>query len=173
MTIKSFDYISEPDAIALILGTMPGDESLAKKEYYAHPDNTFWDMLVRILASHLTEWEMETISYEGKKKLLLTNRIALWDVLEHCDRAGSRDIKIRNEARNDFKNFFVNHPKVKVIFFNGEKAHKYFLEGFKPIVDEKKIELIVLPSSSPSRQLNCFRKLKAWQIIKEKVGSEQ
>jgi hypoxanthine-DNA glycosylase len=169
MGIKSFDYFSEADAVALILGTMPGDESLAKQEYYAHPDNIFWDMIARILAPELTEQEIEALSYDSKKKLLLTNRIALWDVLEHCDRKGSRDIAIRNEARNNLKMFFDDHVSVRTVFFNGQKAQEYFLEGFSSIIDARKLELVVLPSSSPSRQLNCFRKLKEWRLIQEKI----
>lgn len=144
---------------------MPGVASLNKREYYGHPDNTFWDIIIRVLSPTLSEDAMESLPYNNRATLLLRNKIALWDVLQFCDRKGSLDNAIKNEIKNDFKDFFSQHPKIKTVIFNGQKAEKYFDSCFKQLAKEYALTLITLPSTSPSHTLNTFTKLKTWRQV--------
>ena len=83
-----FPPVAREDAKILILGSMPGQRSLAEQQYYAHPQNSFWRILYRLLNSE------NTLDYGQKRRLLLDNHIALWDVLKTCERKGSLDADI-------------------------------------------------------------------------------
>jgi len=163
MGIISFDAIVNPDCTTLILGTMPGILSLEQQQYYGHPDNVFWDIMLRILLPSITEEQIDNLTYQYKKELLLSNRIALWDVLQYCDRKGSLDSKITNEIKNDFKFFFKQYPQITRILFNGQKPEKYFHTCFKNLITELNLVTITLPSTSPSHSLNTFKKLRIWR----------
>jgi hypoxanthine-DNA glycosylase len=166
MTINSFDAISDKNCKVLILGTMPGITSLNIKQYYGHPDNLFWDIIFRVLDRNWNWEEVVMADYDTKKNLLLNHGVALWDVLKYCDRKGNLDSAIRNEIKNDLASFFKLHPKIKVIFFNGKKAHKYFTELKIQTANIDTIEQIVLQSTSPSNTKNSFRILKEWVSIR-------
>ena len=163
ITIKSFDPIAHENCSVLILGTMPGNQSLEQKKYYGHPDNIFWDVIVRVLMPSVTEQEIDKLTYADKEKLLLQNDIALWDVLQYCSRSGNLDSKIRNEIKNDFETFFARHSKIKRIIFNGQKAEKYFDSCFKHLIEQYDITKVVFPSTSSSHSLNAFKKLRQWR----------
>jgi hypoxanthine-DNA glycosylase len=163
MNVKSFDPISKSDCEILILGTMPGAESLNKYEYYGHPDNVFWDIIIRVLIPKIAEEDVEKISYTERMELLKSKKIALWDVLKFCDRKGSLDNSIKNEIKNDFESFFENHVNIKTILFNGQKAEKYFKACFLELEEDSLYNKIILPSTSPSHPLNTFKKLSLWK----------
>lgn len=166
MTINSFDAIADNNSIVLILGTMPGVVSLSANQYYGHQDNLFWDIIFRVLDKNWNCEEVVSVDYETKKSLLLKHGVALWDVLKYCDRKGSLDTSIKNEIKNDLANFFVKHPKIKTIFFNGQKAHKYFNELKNEINGIGQIEQFIFQSTSPSNTTNSFQILKEWTIIR-------
>lgn len=165
MYIQSFQPISDKNSKILIVGTMPGNESLRKGEYYAHQSNHFWDIMFRILIDNYSCFELvqETETYEKKVELLLNNGIALWDTLKYCDRKGNLDKEIRNEIINDFDSFFEVHKGILKVFFNGKKAHKYFIDSFKHLVDNRKIELVILNSTSSNNPNNVFGILNEWR----------
>jgi hypoxanthine-DNA glycosylase len=116
----SFPPIAYLDSKVLILGTMPGERSLQLNQYYANPQNQFWKILSFVTGDNFS------VSYVEKKKLFLKNKIAIWDVLMHCEREGSLDINISDEAPNDFKSFYSHYQGIEAIFFNGGKAEKLF-----------------------------------------------
>ena len=158
MKIYSFPSISNQNSKILILGTMPGVQSLALNQYYGHQRNAFWKLLFTIFE------EPFSTDYEVKKNLVLQHNVAVWDVLQACVREGSLDSAIEQEVPNDFTSFLKAHPNIKHIFFNGQKAAAFF-KRYCTVSDQYK--LITLPSTSPANAGISFeQKLKEWQIIK-------
>lgn len=158
--MKSFSFapITSNDATILILGTMPGTKSLELNQYYGHKQNNFWKFMFTILKEDFSE------DYETKKALLQKNKIALWDVLQFCERVGSLDSAIKNEIANDFETFLKSHSNITTILFNGQKAAAFFK---KYVRLQKEYRLITLPSSSPANASKTFQsKLEEWKIIK-------
>ena len=158
----SFSPISTTDATIVILGTMPGTKSLEIQQYYGHPQNNFWRFMFEILKEEFSK------DYETRKTLLIKNKIALWDVLQYCERIGSLDSAIKNEIANDFDFFLKQHPGIKTIFFNGQKAAALF-KKYVPL-QNKDYNLITLPSTSPANAGKSFDlKLHEWKIIRQFV----
>ncbi len=140
----------------LILGSFPGRQSLIKKQYYANSQNHFW----RIIASVLGIGDVP-VSYLEKTKMLLTHRIALWDVVQSCCRQGSRDDTIRAVEINDFNSFLKKYPNINAIFCNGKKSYQLF----KQYYDSSNIPCEYLPSSSPLNTQTFDFKKKRWMKI--------
>ncbi len=163
-TVTGFPPIADSNAIILILGSMPGIKSLEQQQYYAHLRNSFWFIITKLLSN---ESELE---YEQKKALLLHNRIALWDVLNTCQRKGSLDSSIKNKSTvaNDFNTFFNDHPLIKAVYFNGTRAQQEYNKHRLPTLDAKfsSIEYERLPSTSPAMaSLSREQKLQLWKVI--------
>jgi TDG/mug DNA glycosylase family protein len=143
----------------LILGTMPGPESLKRKQYYANPRNQFWKIIYRALGMP----EEPSPDYEERIKLLRENGIALWDVLESCEREGANDSKIKNGAPNDFKTLLRKNPNLTRIFFNGKKAEHCFEKYGCP----EDVVCIGLLSTSPANsRMTLDDKIRRWSVIK-------
>ena len=154
--IYSFAPIADSKSKVLILGTMPGKESLRMNEYYAHRQNAFWKIIFQ-----LHEIPLST-EYQVKRGVLLQNRIALWDVLKACTRKSSLDNDIKMEEPNDLHTFLSSHPDISKIFFNGNVAARYFRKYFPNI----SLPNQVLPSTSPAHAIKWEQKLAVWQVIK-------
>ncbi len=155
--IHSFPPFVNSNTEILILGTMPGIASLEKQEYYAHPRNHFWKIMYTLL-KNLPISEI----FEEKIKLIQSNNIGLWDVLQNCERKGSLDIHIKNHIENDFEMLFEKFPGITKIVFNGKESHKYFLKNFGQI---KGITYYVMPSTSPANTISFEKKLEIWSAI--------
>ncbi|MDL2274364.1 DNA-deoxyinosine glycosylase [Oscillospiraceae bacterium OttesenSCG-928-G22] len=159
--IQSFPPIAAPDATALILGTMPSVRSLAEHQYYAHPQNAFWK-IVELLFSERTG-----LSYDERCGLLLSHRIALWDVLAACEREGSSDSDIRDARPNDFASLFAEHPSISVVCFNGQKAASLFDRLVRKRGALPELRYMTLSSTSPAHTMSFSEKLARWQSICE------
>ncbi len=148
MRVKhGFPPIFDSRARVLVLGSLPGDESLRRRQYYGHPQNQFWALLAAIFGQDLSR-----LDYERKCAFLLRKRIALWDVLEAAERRGSLDAAIRNERPNDLPALFGELPGLRAVGCNGGKAHRSFVRHFGAWLNEfpGEISLFRLPSSSPA-----------------------
>jgi TDG/mug DNA glycosylase family protein len=159
MNSSSFEPVSTAAARVLVLGTLPGQESLRRSQYYAHPRNAFWKIVERLFAIPAEA------DYEERVRLLNAAGVALWDVCAAAHRPGSLDSSIAEESPNDLAKFLNTHPRVRLICFNGQKAaalarkHKSLNAG---------IESRTLPSTSPANAGIPFdEKLRQWSIIKE------
>jgi len=118
MGIVGFLPLVNKSSKVIILGSMPGVESLRIQQYYGYSRNQFWEIMRHLL-------KKDSIgSYADKKKIMLNNRIALWDVICSCKRNGSLDANLRDVKVNDFKSFLRRYPSIKAIFCNGQTAYK-------------------------------------------------
>ncbi|CAA2136674.1 DNA-deoxyinosine glycosylase [Hyphomicrobium sp. ghe19] len=155
----SFPPLSPAGARLLILGTLPGEESLRLQRYYGHPRNHFWPLIAALSNKPLPPL------YEDRLALLEINRWAIWDVLEGAERIGSADAAIRNPTANAFADYFAANPAIKAIAFNGQKARDLFRRFvMKPgIVAAGDFDLIELPSSSPLYTKTLDEKLAVWR----------
>ena len=155
---KSLLPLVERNPKILILGTLPGDESLQKNQYYAKSGNRFWHIIAHVTNSPIP------LTYEEKKQLIFTHKIALWDVVHTADRHGSLDSDIRSELPNDLQKFLRQYPTIRTIAFNGQKAerlyNKYFAGQFPDI------RHFTLRSSSPAnRRFNDAEMIKDWKRL--------
>lgn len=117
----------------LILGSLPGEISLKNQEYYANPNNMFWDIMGTILDEKIPNTYPEKVNY------LKRHGIALWDVLHTAEREGSLDSNIRNEEFNDIAKLVCDHPSIDTIVTNGGKAEKLLRKYIKANPLNKKI----------------------------------
>ncbi len=166
MMETGFPYSADSHARILILGSMPGRLSLARRQYYAHPQNAFWPIMERLLGISVDD------GYEARLEALRRAGIALWDVAHQCSRKGSMDHNIRMETvvANDFPEFFRRHPHIGHLFFNGKKAAELYRRLVLPglPVHLRNIPATVLPSTSPAHaRLSLEQKISAWSVILE------
>ena len=120
MKKKGLAPLVNKDPRILILGSLPGDESLRRQEYYGNPRNLFWQVIASVYGEPVPE------TYEEKKSLLFKHHIALWDVCAAAEREGSLDSNIKNVEFNDLANFIKMHPTIQMIVLNGGKAGKEY-----------------------------------------------
>ncbi|RYG25178.1 MAG: DNA-deoxyinosine glycosylase [Chitinophagaceae bacterium] len=155
--ICSFPPILPDAPTILILGTMPGARSLEKQEYYAHAQNHFWKIIFRLLGS-----EVVPETFAERKTFLIEHKIAVWDVLESCEREGSLDANIRNATENPIPELIRENPSIKAVFFNGQESHRIFTRTFG---DQIKLPMFVMPSTSPAYTIGFEKKLGIWSMI--------
>lgn len=106
----------------LILGTMPGKESLRLQQYYANRSNRFWKIIAKAADKPLPE------DYSKRLRLLDQLHIALWDVYASAERKGSLDSNIKNGEQNDVQSLINSNPSIKKVLFNGGKAYRKALD---------------------------------------------
>ncbi|MBC8748029.1 hypoxanthine-DNA glycosylase [Paraburkholderia sp. WC7.3g] len=155
--LRGFPPVAAADTHTLILGSFPGEASLAAAQYYAHPRNQFW----RLLGAVLDEPSLHELPYEARLTRVLAHRIGIWDVLDACHRDGSLDSAIRNAQANDFDSLREHAPLLKKVCFNGKTAGR-----FAPVIGAAGYQTLVLPSSSPAHAALSFdQKLLVWREI--------
>lgn len=159
--VRSFPPVSGPRPVALILGSMPGAASLAAGEYYAHPRNSFWKIVLAALGGG------EVLSYPARLRLLRRSGFALWDVLGSCVRPGSSDsaIERRSMKPNDIAGFLARRRGVRFVLLNGGKAAECYRRFVLPALPPgRRPKEKRLPSTSPAHaSLAYARKLAAWK----------
>lgn len=138
--VHVFEPVYNKDSKMLILGTFPSVKSRENHFYYGHPQNRFWKVL-----AELTEYPVpETV--DEKKKMLLENGIAIWDVIASCRIIGSSDSSIKNVVPNDIGGL-LEKTGIERIYANGGKAYELYMKYIYP---DTKQEIVKLPSTSPA-----------------------
>jgi len=145
-----------------VLGSLPGDASLAAQRYYAHPTNQFW----RLLGSAIGE-DLQSLDYGMRLKRLAARRIGLWDVIGSASRRGSLDQAIRDAHHNQIDHLLRDFSELRAIAFNGSTAS---VVGRKLIGDPPAgLALIDLPSSSAANTRPIDEKAACWASLREFV----
>ena len=161
---RGFPPIAAPDARALILGSLPGQASLAAGQYYAQPQNAFWRIMGELFAAG------PAVPYATRTQRLIEHRVALWDVCKAAHRRGSLDaaIDLSSVVVNDFACFFREHRAIVAVFTNGGTATRFYQRLVRPRLGAVASALPVhpLPSTSPAHAAMGFeQKLERWRAI--------
>ena len=159
MSLKhSFPPIFDSGARILVLGSLPGDRSLAAQRYYAHPQNQFWQLMSPVVGCDLV-----TLDYEGRLAALRASGVALWDAIGSARRAGSSDAAILDAEGNDIAALIKRLPRLRAIAFNGGTALKQGLKLLGPNFAGPTI--VALPSSSPLHTIGVAAKQPTWNRL--------
>lgn len=153
MKKQGFPPIVDENTEILILGSLPGDISIRKHQYYGHPGNDFW----RLLGSIIGE-DLQSMDYQNRLETLKHNKIGLWDVFKAGKRQGSEDTKIKDEEINQFSMLKDMAPNLKLVLFNGKKSGEY-----EPILKVMGYETKVLPSSSGANRRSLQSRKSEWK----------
>jgi double-stranded uracil-DNA glycosylase len=154
--------VARSDVRLFVLGSLPGDASIAAQHYYAHPTNQFW----RLLGSAIGE-QLQPLSYDERLKRLADRRVGLWDVIASAARRGSLDQAIREAAHNRIEHLLSHFAELRAIALNGSTAAA---AGRKLIGEPPPgVSLIDLPSSSAANTRPLAEKAAAWAILGEFV----
>ena len=156
------DPVGSADARLLVLGSLPGEVSLAAQRYYAHPTNQFW----RLLGQAIGE-ELATLAYEQRLDRLAARDIALWDVVSEARRQGSLDGAIRAATPNELADYVARHPRLEAVAFNGKTAAAI---GRRALGNRSGLTFIDLPSSSAALTRPFAEKAEAWSALGRCAG---
>jgi len=155
----SFAPIVAPGTRVLILGSLPGERSLAAGRYYAHPQNQFWRLI-----GGVTGRELEALDYDARLEALLAAGIGLWDTVASATRQGSLDAAIREAEHNPLADLVATLPELRAVAFNGGTSARIG----QALLAESPCTLVPLPSSSPAYAAMPFaEKLRLWRAIGE------
>ncbi|MEN2785719.1 DNA-deoxyinosine glycosylase [Sphingomonas qilianensis] len=160
MTIKrSFPPVVDARTRLLVLGSLPGDASLAVARYYAHPQNQFWRLMAAVI-----DIDLPGLPYDARLAALLAARVGLWDVVASATRAGSTDAAMRDLIGNDLPGLVATLPDLRAIAFNGATS---FRHGSRQLAGQTQAALIALPSSSPLHTIGIKAKLASWRGLRD------
>jgi hypoxanthine-DNA glycosylase len=154
---RSFPPVVDGRTRLLVLGSLPGEESLAQARYYAHPRNHFWALI-----SVVVEQDLVPLGYEERLSTLLDASVGLWDVVACAMRQGSLDAAIREPETNKLAELAATLPQLRAVAFNGAKS----ADIGRKALSSSAIELVALPSSSPAYTLRFEAKLARWMELR-------
>lgn len=163
--IFGFEPFVPPESTILILGSMPSVKSLEQGFYYANKQNRMFKLIAwyyarlqgKELELDLADYGTLLPSVKDRQRALSALGIALWDVLDSCERQGSLDSNIKNAHYSDIIGLLEAYPKIKTIITNGGFAAKHFarstLKDERYLAGKVSFELFNLPSTSAANTI--------------------
>jgi hypoxanthine-DNA glycosylase len=143
---------------------LPGEESLRRREYYAHPRNLFWPIVCGLFGA------AAPAGYDDRLRFVVSRRIALWDVCASAERLASADSTIRTEVPNPIGALIDAHPGFRAVAFNGTGARRLYDRHFARRPD---LVYLALPSTSPAyASLTFADKLARWSVLRDVLLAE-
>ncbi|MFC3174140.1 DNA-deoxyinosine glycosylase [Novosphingobium bradum] len=139
---QAFAPVVAPNTRVLILGSLPGEASLAAGRYYAHPRNRFWHLAGAVIGRA----DLPDLAYEARLAALLAAGLGLWDAIASARRTGSLDAAIREAEAAPLRQLAQTLPALRAVGFNGARAAAI---GRRALAGSS-LALIDLPSSSPA-----------------------
>ena len=138
----------------LVLGTFPSVKSRENQFYYGHPQNRFWRVTAAVLGERVPD------SIPQKQAMLLKHGVALWDVLESCEIAGSSDASIKQAVPNDIA-ALLRRTGIERVCCNGQTAGALYRRYCEAACG---LSAVVLPSTSPANAAwSAERLTEAWR----------
>lgn len=156
---RCFDPVVDERTRLLVLGSLPGEKSLAVQQYYANRQNKFWLLMSEVIGA-----ELVALDYEARLRTLLAHGVGLWDVVAEAHRPGSLDSAIRDRDDNDLPALLARYPGIAALAFNGGTAAKLGLKVLGPHAARYRIHQ--LPSSSPAHTMAYADKLARWLALR-------
>jgi hypoxanthine-DNA glycosylase len=156
---RCFAAVVDAHTRVLVLGSLPGDVSLAQGQYYAHRQNRFWHLMGEVLGE-----DLPGMAYDTRLATLLRHRVGLWDVVAEAHRDGSLDGNIRNHASNDLTALIDSLSDLAAIAFNGGTAARIGARALALRPPRQRV--VTLPSSSPAYTAPYADKLRAWAALR-------
>lgn len=154
----NIEPVYDTNSRILILGSFPSVKSREGRFFYHHPQNRFWKILTALTGDNFMT------DIDEKRRLLLKNRIAVWDVIASCTIHGSSDSSIQDVVPNDVNRILKEAP-IEHIFTNGNKSYEMYRKYLLPVTN---IPAVKLPSSSPANAAwSLPRLIEAWKVIGE------
>jgi hypoxanthine-DNA glycosylase len=143
----------------LVLGSLPGERSLAERRYYAHPQNRFWHLIGSVIGT-----DLQALPYEARLEALLAAGVGLWDTVASATRAGSLDAAIREPEHNPLARLAASLPELRAVGLNGATATRIGTQLLAP----SGLALIALPSSSPAyAAMPLAEKERRWLALRD------
>jgi hypoxanthine-DNA glycosylase len=161
---RGFPPVADARTRILILGSLPGDVSLANAQYYGNPRNQFW-----MLTSEVIDLDLVSLDYNSRLDALLAHGVGLWDVVAEAHRKGSLDSHIRERNDNDLCGLLSSYPNIGTIAFNGGTAGRLGLKVLGEVA--LAYQIFELPSSSPAHTLPYAEKARHWQQLRSALAS--
>ncbi len=186
-----FNAVYDGKAKILIMGTIPSAGGVKYGFFYMSKVNKFWEYLTKTLnTNNFNELANNYRKYHNTedcekykdlvKNALYENNIALFDVIDSCDRIGSADNQIissKNNSADSIIKILQDNPNIKMIFLNSFEVEKRFKqimgkEGIKTIqkimgTTETPYIRILSPSPMCRRTHSEQEILENWKIIKK------
>lgn len=154
---RSFPPVVAADTRVLVLGSLPGEKSLAALRYYAHPQNRFWHLIGTVIGQ-----DLQPLDYDARLQALLAAGVGLWDTVASAHRAGSLDAAIRDAEHTRLAELVASLPALRAVGFNGGTSARIGM----PQLAGSGLALIALPSSSPAyAAMPLAEKEKLWGAL--------
>lgn len=160
---RSFPPVVDPSVRLLVLGSLPGERSLAERRYYAHPQNQFWRLMAPVAGC-----DLPALPYPARLEALLAAHIGLWDVVASATRPGSTDAAMRDIEGHDIAALAATLPQLRAIAFNGGTAHRHGLRQLGAAAG--RYVIVALPSSSPLHTVGLAAKAAAWEALRSHLA---
>jgi hypoxanthine-DNA glycosylase len=154
---RCFDPVVDEQTRLLLLGSLPGEKSLALQQYYGNRHNQFWTLMADVMGVQIPA------DYPARLEILRQHGIGLWDVVAEAHRQGSLDSRIRDRDDNDLCGLLARFPKIEAIGFNGGTAAKHGLKVLGEFAS--RFHVVALPSSSPAHTMPYAEKLAKWKLL--------
>ena len=160
---SAFAPVVNEATCVVILGSLPGEMSLAVARYYANPRNQFWQLVGAVIDRP----DLTTLGYDARLAALLGNRIGLWDAVASAERPGSLDNAIREARPAALADMVAALPQLRAVAFNGQTSAKIA----RPLLSGLPLALIDLPSSSPAHAaMPMAQKQEIWLGLRQFIA---